>query len=231
MAANDQLIVAAIVVAAGDGRRLGASVPKAFVRVAGRTLLGHAVAGLSGHPRVGPIVVAVPPGMIDAARTLAPDAVVVAGGATRQRSVAHALDTVPPDVDLVLVHDAARAFVPAEVITRVIEALEAGSDAVVPTLPVSDTIRSVDPASGQMGALVDRSRLLAMQTPQGFRRDVLVRAHSVVAVGDDAPGDATDDAALVEAIGVPVVAVRGDERAFKVTVPLDLALAEAIVDG
>jgi 2-C-methyl-D-erythritol 4-phosphate cytidylyltransferase len=80
-----------------------------------------------------------------------------------------------------------------------------------------------------LGGLVDRSRLLAMQTPQGFRRDVLVRAHSVAAAGDS--GDATDDAALVEAIGVAVVAVRGDERAFKITVPIDLALAEALADG
>jgi 2-C-methyl-D-erythritol 4-phosphate cytidylyltransferase len=223
------MAVAAIVVAAGSGSRLGASVPKAFVPVAGRTLLEHAVAGLSRHPRIGPVVVAAPPGWVDRAGGLVPDAVVVGGGATRQRSVALALDAVPPDVEFVLVHDAARAFVPVEVLARVIDALEAGSTAVVPTLPVSDTIRSVDPGSGELGGLVDRSRLLAMQTPQGFRRDVLVRAHSVAAAGDS--GDATDDAALVEAIGVAVVAVRGDERAFKITVPIDLALAEALADG
>jgi 2-C-methyl-D-erythritol 4-phosphate cytidylyltransferase len=223
------MAVAAIVVAAGSGSRLGASVPKAFVPVAGRTLLEHAVAGLYQHPRIGPVVVAAPPGWVDRAGELVPDAVVVGGGATRQRSVALALDAVPPDVELVLVHDAARAFVPGEVLERVIDALEAGSTAVVPTLPVSDTIRSVDPGSGELGGLVDRSRLLAMQTPQGFRRDVLVRAHSVAAAGDS--GDATDDAALVEAIGVAVVAVRGDERAFKITVPIDLALAEALADG
>jgi 2-C-methyl-D-erythritol 4-phosphate cytidylyltransferase len=221
------MTVAAIVVAAGSGSRLGASVPKAFVPVAGRTLLEHAVAGLAGHPRIGPVVIAAPPGWVDRTREQLPDALVVGGGATRQRSVALALDAVPPDADLVLVHDAARAFVPGDVVSRVIEALEAGASAVVPTLPVSDTIRSVEPASGRLAGLVDRSRLLAMQTPQGFRRDVLVRAHSVAAVGDDA----TDDAALAEAIGVTVVAVRGDERAFKITVPIDLALAEALVDG
>ena len=224
------MTVAAIVVAAGSGSRLGASVPKAFVPVAGRTLLEHAATALSGQARIGPVVVAAPSGWVEQAGELVPDAVVVGGGATRQRSVALALDAVPSDVDLVLVHDAARAFVPGEVILRVIEALDAGADAVVPTLPVSDTIRSVDAVTGQLGGLVDRSRLLAMQTPQGFRRDVLVRAHSVAASGDDG-ADATDDAALVEAIGATVVAVRGDERAFKITVPTDLALAEALVDG
>jgi 2-C-methyl-D-erythritol 4-phosphate cytidylyltransferase len=225
MAAHDQLIVAAIVVAAGDGRRLGADVPKAFVPISGRTLLEHAVHRLTDHPRVGAIVVAVPPAFVAQAREVVPDATVVAGGPTRQQSVALALAAVRSDADLVLVHDAARAFVPAEVISRVIAALETGADGAVPTLPVRDTIRTADPASGALGELVDRSRLLAMQTPQGFRRDVLAKAH---AAGVDA--DATDDAALVEALGRQVIAVRGDERAFKITVPLDLALAEALLD-
>jgi 2-C-methyl-D-erythritol 4-phosphate cytidylyltransferase len=223
MAANDQLIVAAIVVAAGDGRRLGADVPKAFVPVGGRTLLEHATSRLLDHPRISAVVVAAPATSLDQVRALVPDAVAVAGGSTRQLSVAAGLAAVAPSVDVVLVHDAARAFVPDAVIDRVIAALDAGADAVVPALPVSDTIRAADPATGELGGLVDRSRLMAMQTPQGFRRDVLAKAHA------DAPGaDATDDAALVEALGHRVVAVRGDERAFKVTVPLDLALAEAL---
>ncbi|HEY2273268.1 MAG TPA: 2-C-methyl-D-erythritol 4-phosphate cytidylyltransferase [Jatrophihabitantaceae bacterium] len=225
MAANDQLIVAAIVVAAGSGARLGADVPKAFVRVGTRTLLEHAAGRLAAHPRVATVVIAAPGEYVEQARTLVPDAVVVAGGRTRQQSVARALAAVPADVDLVLVHDAARAFVPVEVVGRVIAALDAGAEGVVPTLPVSDTIRTVEPESGELGDLVDRSRLLAMQTPQGFRRDVLAKAHAAGA--DEA---ATDDAALVEALGRRVVAVRGDERAFKVTVPLDLAIAEALLD-
>jgi 2-C-methyl-D-erythritol 4-phosphate cytidylyltransferase len=224
MAANDQLIVAAIVVAAGDGRRLGASVPKAFVPVGGRTLLEHATGGLVAHPRVSTVVVAAPTACLEQVRALVPDVVAVAGGATRQLSVAAGLAALGASADLVLVHDAARAFVPLAVIDRVLAALDAGAEAVVPTLPVSDTIRAADPATGALGALVDRSRLLAMQTPQGFRRDVLARAHA------EAPGvDATDDAALVEALGHRVVAVEGDERAFKVTVPIDLALAEALL--
>ena len=221
MAANDPVIVAAIVVAAGSGERLGAHVPKAFVEVGGRTLLEHAVAGLVRHPRVGPVVVAVSPDQLERAAALVPSATVVAGGVTRQRSVALALAAVPAGADLVLVHDAARAFGPVEVVDRVIEALGA-ADGAVPTRPVSDTIRTVDSA-GELGALIDRSGLLAMQTPQGFRREVLVKAHAA-AEG----ADATDDVTLVEAIGGHVVAVPGDERAFKVTVPLDLVVAEAL---
>lgn len=223
MAAHDPSIVAAIVVAAGSGTRLGADVPKAFVEVGGRTLLEHAVAHIAAHPQVGPIVVAVPSDERERAGSLVPSATVVAGGSTRQLSVSHALAAVPHDTDLVLVHDAARAFVPVEVIDRVIAALDA-ADGAVPTRPVSDTIRTVD-ASGELGSLVDRSGLLAMQTPQGFRREVLVKAHAA-AEG----ADATDDVTLVEAIGGHVVAVEGDERAFKVTVPLDLALAEALLN-
>jgi 2-C-methyl-D-erythritol 4-phosphate cytidylyltransferase len=225
MAATGQLTVAAIVVAAGSGQRLGATVAKSFVEVAGRTIFEHAVGRLLDHPRITSIVVAAPAAACERAASLVPDATVVAGGPTRQQSVALALAAVPNAIDLVLVHDAARPFVPIEVIDRVLAALDAGADGVVPALPVSDTIRTVD-AAGELGGLVDRTALLAMQTPQGFRRDVLVKAHAA-----SAASDATDDAALVEAIGLPVIAVRGDERAFKITVPLDLALAEAIARG
>lgn len=224
MAANDHLIVVAILVAGGDGRRLGAGGPKAFVTVAGRTILEHAAQQLIDHPRISALVVAAPTSAVEQARQLVPGAIVVAGGPTRQQSVARAIAALPEDADLVLVHDAARAFVPAEVISRVLAALEAGAEAVVPTMPVSDTIRAFDPVSGELGALVDRSRLLAMQTPQGFRRDVLIKAHAQAA-----GTDATDDAALVEAIGRQVLAVPGDERAFKITVPLDLVLAQSVL--
>jgi 2-C-methyl-D-erythritol 4-phosphate cytidylyltransferase len=226
MAAHDQVIVAAVLVAAGDGRRLGADVPKAFVEVAGRTLLEHALDRFAAHPAVRDIVVAAPPSALDRAEALAPAITVVAGGADRQSSVSRGLAALAPDVNLVLVHDVARAFVPAAVITRVLEALAGGADAVVPTVPVSDTIRAVDAHTGDLGGIVDRTRLMAMQTPQGFRRDVLARAHA-----RDAEVRATDDAALVEALGIPVRAVAGDERAFKITRPLDLAFAEAVARG
>lgn len=226
MAAHGRSTVAAILVAAGDGTRLGARVPKAFVRVGGRSLLEHAVRRFAAHPRVDSVVVVAPGGQLDEARRVAGAAAVVAGGSTRQRSVALGLAALIPDTDLVLVHDVARAFLPADMIDRVVDALEAGADGVVPTLPVRDTIRTADPVTGELGGLVDRSRLLAMQTPQGFRRDVLVAAHAA-----GAGLDATDDAALVEALGHRVLAVRGDERAFKVTVPLDLELAEVVSRG
>ena len=226
MAAHDRLIVAAVLVAAGDGVRLGADVPKAFVEVAGRTLLEHAVARFATHPAVRDVVVAAPAASLDRAGSLAPGTTVVAGGADRQSSVSCGLAAVAEDVDLVLIHDVARAFVPPDVLTRVVDALSDGADAVVPTVPVSDTIRSVDADTGDLDGIVDRAQLTAMQTPQGFRKDVLVRAHA-----EGAGVRATDDAALVEALGVRVRAVAGDERAFKVTHPLDLALAEVIARG
>jgi 2-C-methyl-D-erythritol 4-phosphate cytidylyltransferase len=179
----------------------------------------------AAHPGVRDIVVAAPAAALDRAAALAPATTVVAGGADRQSSVSCGLAALAGDVDLVLVHDVARAFVPAEVITRVLDALAEGAQAVVPAVPISDTIRSVDATTGELGGLVDRAQLLAMQTPQGFRRDVLVRAH---AKATDVR--VTDDAALVETLGVPVRAVAGHERAFKVTRPLDLAFAEAVAD-
>jgi 2-C-methyl-D-erythritol 4-phosphate cytidylyltransferase len=225
MAANGLRTVAAVLVAAGSGERLGAQVPKAFVHVAGRTLLEHAAARFVAHPRLGPVVIAAPAGLVDDARRHVPGATVVAGGGTRQQSVSRALAQLGDDVDGVLVHDVARPFVPVDVIDRVLGALDAGADGAVPVVAVTDTIRHCDPSSGELGDLVDRSRIAAMQTPQGFRRDVLVRAHDrgrELAV--------TDDVALVEALGGRVVAVPGDERAFKITVPLDLLLAEVVAE-
>jgi 2-C-methyl-D-erythritol 4-phosphate cytidylyltransferase len=223
MAATGLRTVAAILVAAGAGERLGADVPKAFVHVAGRALLEHAASRFVAHPRIRDVVVAVPAGYVSDARGHVPSAVVVAGGTTRQESVAAALAAVAEEVDAVLVHDVARAFVPVEVIDRVIAALDAGADGVVPVVAVTDTIRACDPATGELGGIVDRTCLRAMQTPQGFRRAALIDAHE-----RGRGASVTDDVALLEALARPVVAVPGDERAFKVTVPLDLALAEVV---
>lgn len=224
MAAHGHPTVAAILVAAGDGRRLGAEVPKAFVTVAGRTLLEHAAERFTTHPLVRDVVVAAPAACVEQARALVAEAVVVAGGPSRQRSVDLALAAVADDVDVVLVHDVARAFVPQDMITRVIDGLRLhDACGAVPVVPVADTIR-VGAESGELGELVDRSKLLAMQTPQGFPRDVLVRAHA-----EGADAEATDDAALVAALQVGrIMAVRGDEHAFKITVPFDLVIAEAV---
>ncbi len=121
-----------------------------------------------------------------------------------------------------LVHDVARPFVPAHVIDAVLDALEAGADAVVPVVGIHDTVRRID-ATGALDGLVDRSRLAAIQTPQAFRRAVLVRAHR-----DGVHLDVTDDAALVEALGLRVVAAPGADESFKITTPADLARAEAV---
>jgi 2-C-methyl-D-erythritol 4-phosphate cytidylyltransferase len=147
---------------------------------------------------------------------------VVAGGATRQASVARAVASLAEDIDVVLVHDAARPLVPVELVDAVAAAIRAGADAVIPVLPVADTIKRV--AAGVVESTLDRASLRAVQTPQGFRRAVLANAH---AAGDG--GAATDDAGLVEAIGVPVSVVEGSAEAFKVTRPIDLMLAEAVL--
>lgn len=223
MAANGPLTVAAILVAAGDGRRLGADLPKAFVPVGGRTLLEHAAAPFLAHPGVRDVVLVAPAPLVAAAGSLVRRATVVSGGSTRQRSVAAGLAALAGDVDAVLVHDVARPFVPAEVIARVLAALEGGAQAVVPFVAVTDTIRRADPQTGALVETLDRAALLAVQTPQGFPRALLAQAHAGAA--DDT---ATDDAALVEAIGGTVVAVRGSEEAFKITHPVDLLLAEAV---
>ena len=152
------------------------------------------------------------------------DALVVPGGADRTESVRLALDAAlgeSPDTSIVLVHDAARAFTPPELVRAVTAAVAAGAPAVVPVLPVADTIKQVD-AYEIVTATVDRTHLRAVQTPQGFAVDVLCRAHK------DASG-ATDDAGLVERLGIPVSTVPGHPAAMKITTPFDLAVAEALL--
>ena len=170
---------------------------------------------------------------------------VVGGGRTRQESVARGLDRVfeaygpAASSDCVLIHDAARPLVPGAVIRRVVDALAAGHPAVVPALPVADTIKRVERiADGEAGADLervvethDRTLLRAMQTPQGFHLDAVLRAHRDFAEkGEEEASAAPDDAALVEAAGLPVVLVRGSERSMKITRPIDLAIAQLLAD-
>ena len=146
----------------------------------------------------------------------------MAGAATRQLSVAAALAAVPDGYTVILVHDAARALTPATLVERVAQAVRDGHGAVIPVLPVVDTIKQVD-LSGAVLGTVDRSVLRAVQTPQGFRREVLVAAHAA------AVDDLTDDAGLAEKLGYTVQTVQGDEAALKVTRPFDLAIAEHLL--
>lgn len=221
---------AAVVAAAGRGERLGGAGPKALHLLAGLPLLAHAVEALSAAPSVRLVVVAAPPDHL--ARTEAvlvghhagADLVVVPGGDTRPGSVRNALAAVPEGFDVVLVHDAARPLVPAELVEEVCAAVRSGADAVVPGVPVVDTVKRVD--GSEVVATVDRSSLRAVQTPQGFRREVLARAYA-----DEGwtAADVTDDSGLVERLGVRVTVVPGHDEAFKVTRELDLRLAEAVL--
>ncbi len=221
-------LTAAIVVAAGQGVRLGAGVPKALALVGGVPLVVHAVRTLLETPGLDIVVVAAPQAELTAMQELCgPDVHVVAGGATRHESVRRALERVPDRVDVVLVHDAARAFAPVQLISAVVRAVRAGADAVIPALPVVDTIKRVSAAGSGASEVVvetvDRSTLRAVQTPQGFRRSAFVQAHACTA------GPVSDDAGVVEALGGVVVVIPGSPEAFKVTGPLDLLLAEALV--
>lgn len=222
---------AAIIPAAGSGQRLGAGIPKALVTVAGRPLLGHAVAAVLAGGHVGGVVLVAPPGLeeevaaVGAAAAGGVPVTVVPGGTTRDQSVAAGLAAVGGDVRFVLVHDAARALVPEPVVAAVVAALLAGAQAVVPGLPVTDTIRAVD-ADGRSRTL-DRAALRAVQTPQGFPLSVLRAAHEFRRAHPDLA--VTDDAGLAEALGVAVTLVPGDPQAMKVTTGLDLALAEVIL--
>jgi 2-C-methyl-D-erythritol 4-phosphate cytidylyltransferase len=220
--------VAVLVPAAGSGVRLGPGAPKALRPLRGEPLLVHAVRRVAACPQVGLVVVAAPPDQVTGVcELLAPVApvTVVAGGATRQRSVAAALAAVPDRFDIVLVHDAARALAPPALVAAVADAVRAGQDAVIPVLPVIDTIKEVSATAEVLGT-VDRSVLRAVQTPQGFRRSVLAAAHAHAA-----DGDASDDAGLVEKLGVRVACVPGSEHAIKITRPFDLAVAELLLDN
>ena len=217
--------VGVVVAAGGRGERLGGSTPKALRELAGEPLLVHAVRALRRAASVGPIAVAAPADWVGRVEGClgAFDVMVVEGGAQRHDSVAAALAALPGEVDLVLVHDAARCLAPPELFEAVVAALRAGAEAVVPVLAVSDTVKRV--AGDRVVETLDRSALRAVQTPQGFRRDVLEQAHAVPV------GEATDDAGLVERLGRTVTTVPGSPEAFKVTAPLDLLLAEAVLRG
>lgn len=198
--------------------------PKAFVPLRGRPLLWHCVQGLLASGCVDVVVVAVGAQYHDHARAAVAEAgdrvQIVTGGASRSDSVRAALHSVP-EAKVVLVHDAARCLTPVSVIQAVAHAILAGQPAVVPVLPVVDTIKKVDSEGRVMGTL-DRTALRVVQTPQGFAAELLRRAHQA------SSGPVTDDAGLIEALGVPVTTLPGHPHAFKITTPFDLAVAEAV---
>ncbi len=227
---------AAVIPAAGRGVRLGPGAPKALRALGGTPMLVHAVRAMADSRAVSLVVVVAPPDGAGEVKSLLDahplpertDVLVVPGGDSRQESVKRGLDALPEGYDIVLVHDAARPLVPVDTVDAVVEAVRDGAAAVVPALPLADTVKQVEPAAapGEPEAVVatpDRSRLRAVQTPQGFERATLVRAHETVT------DEVTDDAGMVERLGLTVVTVPGHEEAFKVTRPLDLVLAEAVL--
>lgn len=270
--------VAAVLTAAGSGSRLGHQLPKALVPLGGEPLVVHAARRLlaartAAGEHVETLVVTAPADHVDTVCSLLEglggDVVVVRGGPTRQSSVAAALDVLASrdGVDVVLVHDAARPLVPPDLVARVVEAVRAGHDAVVPGVPVTDTVKQVGqarleeadgpsapvaapptgegPDASSRGAVAERATapvvmpvvrtvprgdLRAVQTPQGFRFDVLAAAHAYGShVAHDEALAASDDAGLVELAGGAVWVVEGHEDAAKVTTARDLAVAELVL--
>ena len=209
-----------VVVAAGGGSRFGGL--KQFAEIGGRALVDWSV---DAARSVADGVVLVLPG---------PDAgapvgsahgadVVVAGGASRTESVARGLDAVPSDADVIVVHDGARPLASAALFRTVVDAVKSGASAAVPGLVVADTVKRVD-VDGVVVATIERDALVTVQTPQAFRADILRIAHAD-------GGDATDDAALVEAQGTTVRVVPGEPRNVKVTTAADLDIARALADA
>jgi len=211
---------AAIIAGAGSGHRLGADLPKALLKLIDKTLVEHAVDSLAPVAQL--IVVTAPAGFEDKFKSVLGDQVkVITGGVLRSDSIRVALAEIGNEYEFVLVHDAARAIASTQLATKVINELANGEQAVIPALDVVDTIKEVD-ANGYVRNTPERANLRAVQTPQGFVKSVLAHAHA-------SAEDATDDAALVEAIGVKVKVIAGEERALKITTKSDLARAVEIL--
>jgi 2-C-methyl-D-erythritol 4-phosphate cytidylyltransferase len=219
----------AVVAAAGTGERLGAGLPKALAPLAGRPLAAWSMEALASSPVIARVVIAAPPGSEEELRRLGRDAApglpveAVAGGSSRSESVANALAAVGDD-PVVVVHDAARPLVTADLVDRCVAELDrSGCAGAVAAVRATDTIKEAD-AGGHVIATLERERLWAIQTPQAFRTEVL-RA----ALGGGPLERASDDAQLVEAAGGDVRIVEGSRENVKITTPLDMRLAELLL--
>lgn len=223
--------VTAIIAAAGEGRRLGAALPKQLLEIGGRSMLERSVSAFADHDRIDEVIVVVPEALagappawlrVRASRAATSSIRTVTGGARRQDSVANAFDRVSSGSDIVLVHDAARPFVSADVISRAIDAAAEYGAAIV-AVPVRDTVKRVESIGGGkvIAGTIPRETLYLAQTPQAFRRDVL---RAAVALGRSGV-EATDEAALAEQAGHQVHIVEGDQANVKVTTAEDLEAA------
>lgn len=231
-----------IIAAAGVGARFGGIAPKALFLLAGEPLIIHALRRAAAARQVAAVVIAAPPQRLqqvqelcaDVASDAGPPVYVVHGGLHRQESVRLALCEVkrrgvPHSV--ILVHDAARSLAPTVLFERVAETVRSGRSVVVPVLPVVDTVRRVDDTASVIQT-VDRAGLCLVQTPQGFRMDVLFAAHSALeSAASTADTAFTDDAGLVERLGYRMHTVAGEPCAFKITRSHDVSLAERFLSG
>lgn len=215
--------VGVVIVAGGKGARLGADQPKQLLDVGGRTMLQRSVEAFDAHPRVDERVVVLPSDLVAAGPELIAGARrawrFAAGGARRQDSVQNGLQALPAAVDVVLVHDAARPFVSAGLIGRVIDAATSGG-AAVPAVRAVDTVKRVDTETMRVTSTLPRDTIWLAQTPQGFARVSLEAAYAA-----NGGADVTDEGMLAERAGLPVTIVPGDPDNMKITTPEDLARA------
>ena len=229
--------LAVVVVAAGLGTRLGADKPKAFVTLAEKTLIEHALENIADVAALEQVIIAVPAGHEAQTALIADSALagkrvrfdVVVGGDTRQQSIENALGVIDPDLEVVLVHDAARALAPTTLFNSVASEVRRSGLGVVPVMKIVDTVKRVETVQHVEDPIVletvDRNSLRAAQTPQGFIAKDLIAAYAA------ADKEHTDDAALAQAHGIQITSVTGDERAFKITIAEDLAAAELRFGG
>jgi 2-C-methyl-D-erythritol 4-phosphate cytidylyltransferase len=243
-------VTAVILVAAGSGERLGRGMPKAAVPLGSEPILMHALRGVVASAVSSQVCIVLPAGadglheLVEEFRQELADGgpvlTLVDGGTTRAESVRAGLGGLIEGIEAVLVHDAARALTPDYVFQRVVDSLAAGAVAVIPAVPVVDTVKTVTGTSGDDSAIAPelvtgtapREELRSVQTPQGFRLSTLLQAHQAASRFDEAQAAAvTDDAMLVELLGVPVHAVHGSTQSLKITTPLDLIIAEGLLEG
>jgi len=225
------MTVAALIMAGGSGERFRSTAPKQLVPIAGRPMIAWSASVLASVPQVASIILVTPSGVeMSLTEAMPPEAsrkvrAVVAGGATRQESVYNGLKSLPGGTTHVLIHDAARPCMSHTLVTRILDSLET-HDAVIPSVPITDTlVREVD---GSVDAIVDRAYVAGVQTPQGFRAELILRAHREAA----ARGFQTsDDGSLVLALGLPVHTVAGERSNLKVTFAEDVRTAEAHLAG
>lgn len=206
-----------ILVAAGSGSRFGGATPKQFLEIAGKRVVDWSVVAAASVSDGVVVVLPAQSTVKVAAQRLGCEVMSVSGGSSRSESVRNGLAAVPPDADVVLVHDAARPVASPDLFARMVAAIDAGADAAVPVVAVVDTVRD------SAGNTIDRSKLQAVQTPQAFKAGVLRHAHA-------SRSDATDDATLVQAVGGKAVTVPGERWNLKITEAADAVVVTALLE-